>query len=129
MYKESTTIHSACRSLLQKSVRRGDSLLTDKLIQHLNDAGEASWLKKRAGVIIFEECWPLANDLTNIHAFQQLLKVATFTRKKKDAAGLGSLGFALSKGDASVLGYDPRDKHIRIIAEASRPWEGFSFET
>lgn len=125
LFKESTTTHSVCRSLLQKCVRRGDSQLTDKLIHHLRDVGELPWLKKRAGVIIFEECWPLANDVSNINSFLQILTIASSSKKKKDAAGLGTLGFALSKGDESVLDHSYSDRHIRIVAEAIKRPDDF----
>lgn len=38
----------------------------------------------------------------------------------KDAAGLGTLGYALAMGDNDVLSGSPDDKHIRIVSEAIR---------
>ncbi len=112
--------HSCCRSLLQKSIRRGDWELADKIISHLSDAGEGRWVKKRSGVIIFEECWPLGVKLTGPDKYISTLKIASKAVKNKDAAGLGALGLALSKGDYSVLDGRSDDRHIKVVAEAIR---------
>ncbi|UXZ25142.1 hypothetical protein KZH41_13520 [Pseudomonas sp. YeP6b] len=46
--------------------------------------------------------------------------------KNKNAAGLGSLGYELSRGSRTVLVKgDPANKHIKIIAEAVRRPEDF----
>ncbi len=82
---------------------------------------EKTWLKKRAVIITFEENWPLGSELVFNKSFHSkvalLVKIAQST-KAKDAAGLGSLAFALAEGDRSVLDGGPEDKTIRIVANA-----------
>lgn len=117
--------HHACRSLLQKAVRRGDVELTIKVANHLKAVGDTRWLQMRTAVIVVEECWPLSVELNHSSPPSQeheaLVRTAKAT-KVKDAAGLGSLGYALSQGDQSVLAGGEADRHIKIIASAiSRP--------
>jgi hypothetical protein len=59
MHKANPNTHQDCRSLLQKAVRRGESDLVVKVVDHLYEIGDIRWLKQRVGVIIAEECWPL----------------------------------------------------------------------
>lgn len=42
------------------------------------------------------------------------------SRKAKDAAGLGSLAYALSEGDSSVLTHSASDKPVEVVGEAIR---------
>lgn len=116
-----TKTHSACRSLLQKAVRRGDLSLIRKVASYLNGIGDGHWLAKRTAVIIFEECWPLGVrlDLTTefTNTVNSLIRVAQSV-KVKDATGLGTLAYALSTGDNSVLSGSLADRHIKIVSEA-----------
>jgi len=117
------------RSLLHKAVRRGsvDLVLTTSAL--LGDLGpkEKAWFTKQAAIITFEECWPLGTELVfnrRFHSKVAALVKVTQSTKAKDAAGLGSLGYVLSKGDQTVLTGAPGDKHIRIVAGAiERPKE------
>jgi hypothetical protein len=119
------------RSLLQKAVRRGYVSLVNDVARILYEKGQSSWLRSRAVVITFEECWPLGLQLdlspavsTKIGA---LCKVAT-TIKNKDAAGLGTLAHALSEGDKTVFSDDEDDLHIKIVSEAiQRPSDFFAW--
>src|SRR5262245_39638861 len=63
MRKPGADTHQECRSLLQKAVRRGDEGLVGMVTCHLEKAGDAAWLRGRAAVITFEECWPLGGLL------------------------------------------------------------------
>ena len=58
-YKVNPNTHQDYRSLLQKAVRRSNYALAGKVVDHLYEVNDAAWLKKRTGVIIAEECWPL----------------------------------------------------------------------
>lgn len=124
MYKVNPHTHQECRSLLQKAVRRGDSPLVAKVVDHLYEIGDAIWLKRRVGVIIAEECWPLMaewelpkNPKEQQSAIKDILTQAALSVKFKDAAGLGSLAHAFSEGDNSVLtGSD--DYPIKLITAA-----------
>lgn len=112
-----------CRSLLQKAVRRGDTVLVEKVARHLHESGDKSWLRARVGVIIFEECWlfgtesNVATDLPDI--LKKLIRVVE-SKKMKGAAGLGSLAYALSTGDDSVLldFTENRKQHIIYVSDA-----------
>ncbi|MDE2734825.1 MAG: hypothetical protein OXI72_10565 [Gemmatimonadota bacterium] len=117
--------HPACRSLLQKAVRRGNSTLVTKVFNHLYEIGDIRWLKQRIGVMVAEECWPLMVEWTLPEKKQeeQVAMVETLSKlansvKFKDAAGLGSLAYALSEGDRSVLTGCEEDDTIRWICGA-----------
>jgi len=118
------------RSLLQKAVRRGYSDLIIELSALIDDSGakERSWYKSRTVVIAFEECWPLAERLDFNRSFaskvKALVKVAR-TTKFKDAAGLGTLAYALSMNDRSVLNGSDDDRHIKIVASGIRRPDAF----
>lgn len=125
MRKANPNTHQDCRSLLQKAVRRGESDLVVKVVDHLYEIGDINWLKQRVGVIIAEECWPLMGEWIlpqdkDLHktASQEILQQASQFQKYKDAAGLGSLAYALSEGDDSVLSGSEDDKHIKHICAA-----------
>jgi hypothetical protein len=111
------------RSLLHKAVRRGsvDLVLTTSALLKNFGSKEKRWYTGRAAILTFEECWPLGAELVfkrRYHSKVAALVKVTLAYKTKDAAGLGSLGYALSKGDRSVLTGLPDDKLIRLIANA-----------
>lgn len=118
------------RSFLQKAVRRGDPELTKVIAECLIQTGEFQWMRKRLAVITFEECWPygleveFANDKDVILKHYLALAKAV---KNKNAAGLGSLAYALSQGDESVLSGKKSDKLIWILAkgikESKQYWQ------
>lgn len=118
------------RSLLQKAVRRGDLRMTKIAINYIIHKNDFDWLRKRLAVIMFEECWSYSLEIT--YDKDKEIVARHYTRiaekiKNKNAAGLGSLAYAFSQGDTSVLYGDSEDKSIKIIAEAiKRPrdfWE------
>lgn len=115
----------ACRSLLQKAVRRGDSELVVDAVSCLQQIGDSQWLIKRTAVIIFEECWPLGVLLSRKNNPVSLLLRVARTVKMKDAAGLGTLALALSKGDESVLVGSNEDHHIIVMSEAIKRPDDF----
>jgi hypothetical protein len=123
MKKPNADTHQACRSLLQKAVRRGDVDLTRQTAHHLQRAGDARWLRGRAAVIAFEECWPLVADVNVTadanEAIECLVRVAESV-KFKDAAGLGSLAYALSIRDCTARNGSSDDRHINAVCEAIR---------
>jgi len=129
MRKPRPETDQACRSLLQKAVRRGNTELTKVVAEHLAKTGDKEWLKNRLSVIVFEECWVLGGNLkfTKDENITEVLIKTARSVKIKDAAGLGSLGYALSQGDFSVLCNLSSDRDIKIISEAiKRPhdfWE------
>ncbi len=130
MRKPNPETHQACRSLLQKAVRRGNVSLTEQVAYHLQEVGDTGWLRMRAAVITFEECWPLGTELDLTRDFSNTVSALTRAAravKAKDAAGLGTLAYALSMDDQSVLTGSSADRDIRIVAEAiKRPrdfWE------
>ena len=115
-----------CRSLLQKAVRRGAVEVAEKAAIHLIQKGDTNWLKNRLGVITFEEAWRHTDKIQFTTNETILIKQYTDIAqlpKNKNAAGLGSLGYELSKGINTVLAKNDKDnKHIKIIAEAlARP--------
>lgn len=117
--------HQECRSLLQKAVRRGDRALVNTVARHLHETGDASWLYMRTSVIIFEECWPLGAELRptkDLNSVLQTLDRLASAVKWKDAAGLGTLAYAFSQGNRSVLARQPEasttDNEIEGIAHA-----------
>jgi hypothetical protein len=121
IHRQSPHPHQACRSLLQKAVRRGDVALTRRTADHLGEVGDTSWLRQRTGVIVLEECWPLAADLDwspGTRPLTRALARAAQAVKAKDATGLGSLAYARTKGDTSVLTGAATDCHVARLAEA-----------
>ena len=115
------------RSLLQKTVRRGDAQLAETVACRLAERGDSAWLKTRAGVIAFEECWPYGTKLLNHHPLVSLREMACLT-KNKEAAGLGSLAHALAEGDLSVLDAAPDPVAVKIVAASlTRTEEFFSW--
>lgn len=125
MYKANPNTHQDCRSLLQKAVRRGNHTLVAKVVDHLYEIDDVKWLKRRVGVIIVEECWPLIGEwelpkkLEEQHAaIRDVLSRAAICAKFKDATGLGSLAYALSEGDDSVLTGSNEDADIKHMSAA-----------
>ncbi|UCF91149.1 MAG: hypothetical protein JSW39_23195 [Desulfobacterales bacterium] len=111
------------RSLLQKAVRRGNTQLvftTSALLESLS-ARRENWLRTRAAIITFEECWPLGRELVfnrKLHSKVAALIKVTQSAKTRDATGLGYLAFALVEGDRSVLTGSADDRHLKIVANA-----------
>jgi hypothetical protein len=127
--KESTD--QRVRSLLQKAVRRGFTKITDYAITRLEANGDNSWLRSRAIVITFEECWPLAESLfvdRNPTSKHKALENVALSIKHKDAAGLGALAYAYMEGDSSMLNCVPDEHLLKIISKAlQRPKEFFKW--
>lgn len=115
------------RSLLQKTVRRGDARLAETVASRLAELGDSAWLKTRVGVIAFEECWPYGAKLLDHPPLVSLREMAGLT-KNKEAAGLGSLAHALAGGDPSVLDAAPDPIAVKIVAASlTRTEEFFSW--
>ncbi len=126
-YKVNPDTHQDYRSLLQKAVRRSDDTLVAKVVDCLYEVSDAAWLKRRTGVIVAEECWPLMAKWelpkkleTQQVAIKDILSQVALSKKFKDAAGLGSLAYALSEGDDSVLTGSDEDHHINALAQPLR---------
>src|SRR5436309_9200705 len=93
------------RSLLQKAARRGYVQVVDRAVVRLDASGDKTWLRSRAIVITFEECWPLAGSLSidsGLSSKRIALLRVTEAAKQKDAAGLGALAHAYQEGDHST---------------------------
>ncbi|MFO8145169.1 MAG: hypothetical protein R6T89_05535 [Candidatus Syntrophosphaera sp.] len=136
--KANPDTHQECRSLLQKAVRRGAPALVEKVVFHLNQIGDKSWLKNRTAIITYEECWPLAQDLSDVVDMVDIsehLKKVSRSIKNKDAAGLGSLAYEYHQGSREVLDFvldfnsfwtvanalnNPEDFWSRMISETDR---------
>ena len=92
-----------------------------KVADHLRKVGDIAWLRGRAAVITFEECWPLGGQLPQKpdteKSIKSLASVAHHV-KVKDAAGLGALAYALSKEDETVFEGCHEDRDIRIVLNA-----------
>jgi len=119
------------RSLLQKAARRGFPVVVENAVGRLNLSGDKVWLRSRAVVITFEECWPLAASLSlskdEGSKLRALLNVCRAV-KQKDAAGLGALSYAYHEGDQSMLDIVPEQRSLRIVAEAlKRPQPFFEW--
>jgi len=130
MVRSETDTHARFRSLLQKAVRRGNANLvitTCALLESLG-ARERRWIRGRAAIITFEECWPLGVQLIFNKRFHS--KVAALVRvarhqKSKDASGLGRLAYALFEDDRTVLNGSAQDRDLKIVANAIRRPEAF----
>jgi len=101
------------------------------------------------GVIVAEECWPELltwrlprgtgpgspgeRRRLQHHAIVDKLTCVARRKKLKDAAGLGTLAFALSQGDESVLTGRPEDIHVRrvcaAIGDQRAYWEEMTLST
>jgi hypothetical protein len=93
--------------------------------------GDSTWLRSRAVVIAFEECWPLGGEISihrNLSSKLDILVAVTRAAKHKDAAGLGALAHAYRDGDRKMLDYVPDPRTLRIAVEAlERPREFFAW--
>jgi len=100
-------------------------------VSRLDRSGDKTWLRSRAIVITFEECWPLASHLSidrDLSSKQTALLRVTRGTKQKDAASLGALAYCYSEGDESMLNFVP-DRHLlRLVSEAlQRPTAFFDW--
>lgn len=123
MARDETDTHARYRSLLQKAVRRGNDALVVTTCALLESIGprEKSWVRERAAIITFEECWPLGGTLAfnkRFHSKVAALVRAARSTKAKDACGLGLLAYRLAEGGRSVTDGTEEDRHLRIVAEA-----------
>lgn len=121
MRKANLSTDQISRSLLQKAVRRGNVELTKKAISFIIKNNDFDWLRKRLAVVTFEECWPygiyVSYEKDEEIISKHYLKIASAI-KNKNAAGLGSLAYAFSRGDTTVLKGEKEDKAIKTISEA-----------
>jgi hypothetical protein len=116
------------RSLLQKAARRGYTQVVDLALARLDRSGDKTWLRSRAIVITFEECWPLAASLSidrDLSSKRNALLGVAKAAKQKDAAGLGALAHAYREGDQSMLDCVPDRYTLRIVSEALERPKGF----
>jgi hypothetical protein len=116
------------RSLLQKAARRGYTSIVEHASVCLDRSGDRTWLRSRAIVITFEECWPLATSLSiNPGLSSKLAALTSVARatKQKDAAGLGALAHAYHEGDKAIAECVPDRRHVKIVSEALRRPEAF----
>lgn len=129
-FSANTRYDARLRSLLQKCARRGASDLIAVVAQRLLEKGDNAWLHSRVKVILFEECWTLAAQIQpkDFNDPIALLTKVCQSVKYKDAAGLGSLGYALSEGDRSSLANIENKRPVKIVSEAiSRPNDFFNW--
>jgi hypothetical protein len=89
-------------SLLQKAVRRGNIDVVNMTVKYLLSVGDSKWLKNRFAVLVYEECWPVGNKLTNSNILDQYVTLAQSV-KNKDAAGLSTLAAKYHEGDWKAL--------------------------
>jgi hypothetical protein len=119
------------RSLLQKSARRGYARIVDLALARLDAVGDKTWLRSRAIVITFEECWLLAASLAidrDLSSKQTALLDVAKSAKQKDAAGLGALAHSYNEGDHSMLDGIPDLRTLKMVSEAlNRPKEFFEW--
>jgi hypothetical protein len=119
--RANTSSDARARSLLQKAVRRGDTKVVERAARYLHNVGDKTWLRSRVAVITFEECWPLAEELTfTVHLDSRIasLQRVASTQKQKDAAGLGTLAYALTEGHKEVLDLAPEQEAVRAVSRA-----------
>ena len=106
----------AARSLLQKAIRRGRADIAEAVFRFLVPTkAEFDWMRSRLAVFTFEEAWPYGRLVTFSRLEDENLRhvlALCSLRKNKDAAGLGSLAYALSEGDQTVLRQDEGDWYI-----------------
>lgn len=118
------------RSLLQKAVRRGDTELVDLVANHMHLCGDGQWVRRRASIITFEECYTMAINIPFEGEFSDVvnhLLLLAESAKHKNASGLGTLGYALYGGNQGVLeGLNPAEAYcIRLVAAAIQRPENF----
>lgn len=129
--KRRSSTDPCLRSLLQKAARRGFPREVEIAARRLQAMGDGTWLRSRAVVITFEECWPLAQRLKLSSAPESrysALDEVTRSEKLKDAAGLGALAFAYHEGDTSMMSLVPEQGAVRAVSEAlDRPQQFFEW--
>ena len=123
--KPDLATHQKCRSLLQKAVRRGCPDLVGRTAAHLFDIEDKSWLPSITAVITFEECWQTAlrwNYSPELIDIIDQLSFSSEVVKNKQAAGLGSLAYALTQDDRSVLdGHKLGDDILKVARGLDDP--------
>lgn len=128
MRKASPDTDQIARSLLQKALRRADFAMTQRAVSYLISIDDFDWMRKRLAVLTFEECWPYGLDVSfekdQAIICKHIIQLSQAV-KNRNAAGLGSLAYALSQGDESVFEGTNRDRDIRIIAEAIKRHRDF----
>lgn len=121
----------AARSLLQKAVRRGASLVVEQAARYLLLRGDRAWLRSRTVVIVFEECWPLASGLVLPRDPEELIRLLTrisLTKKHKCAAGLGALANDYQGGARGMLSFIEDQLELKIVSSAlARPPKFFEW--
>lgn len=126
--KLSATTDPHLRSLVQKAVRRGYSVVARKALEALHAHGDDRWIRSRCAVLAAEECWPLLVELppkaTPNSRIDWICSLAG-REKFKDAAGLGTLAYAVSEDDLSPLSGGEEDKVIRVLAAGIKRPEDF----
>ena len=129
MRKASADTDQAARSLLQKAIRRGRADTAEAAFRFVAPTRpEFDWMRSRLAVFTFEEAWPYGRAVTfSMSEDENLRHVLALcgVQKNKDAAGLGSLAYALSEGDTTVLEHDDGDWYIRVVARAIKQRDKF----
>lgn len=109
------------QSLLQKAVRRGNADIVRRVIQCLVRSGNLEWLRRRAAVLVFEECWTYGHEFNNesgeFELTEQFVHLAR-TIKNKNACGLGSLAYHSSLGAEMAIVSDSLENDLRVICAA-----------
>lgn len=103
--------------------------MTLQVADTLRQRGDGEWLRGRASVILFEECWHYARPSRYIPAnpVDALIGIAQSV-KNKNAAGLGSLAHAVSENDSSTSKLAEEHRAIRIVKTAmARPADFFKW--
>ncbi|WP_129484572.1 hypothetical protein [Pseudomonas syringae] len=92
----------------------------------LAEHGDSKWVQNRAGVILIEECWPLACVAKYKAPAIVTLKQIARSTKNKDASGLGSLAYEYSNGNRQAATDSPDILSVRIVAAGlQRPADFF----
>ncbi len=91
----------------------------------LASRGDSAWLQARAGVIVFEECWPCAHLLSSGTPAAVTLREVALAVKNKDSAGLGSLAHAAVEGDVTAIELARDPTAVKIVAAAMKRPESF----
>jgi len=119
------------RSLLQKAARRGFTNVVDRTLTRLEQAGDRAWVRSRAVVITFEECWPLGASLAVTREDSSRRKAVlrvTKAAKYKDAAALGTLAYGHHEGDKSMADCVPDMRSLELVSDAlERPQRFFTW--
>jgi len=89
-------------SLLQKAVRRGHVDVVEMVVKYLLNLGDTKWLHNRLPIMVYEECWPVGNSITQSNILEQYIALSS-TVKNKDASGLATLATKLHEGNWKAL--------------------------